>query len=118
MYCDNRLKTPALLANDNRCFKDMDTYYDEWLAQYRMWVVEFDRVDEELSNAQAAPVLDPNLLPLTVRHRALHVVLVDIRGILRNLDPDRFHSEFETHDVHSTELDSSDSAFDPTDYGS
>ena len=126
MYCDNRLKTPALLANDNRGFKDMEPFdsfrqnrdYDSWLEQYRMWVVEFDRVDEELSNAQAAPVLDPNLLPLTVRHRALQVVLVDIRGILRNLDPDRFHSEFEAHDVHSTELDSSDSAFDPTDYGS
>ena len=142
MYCDNRLKTPALLANDNRGFKDMEPFdsfrqiawndndssrgnrqsrghdYDSWLEQYRMWVLEFDRVDEELSDAQAAPVLDPNLLSLTVRHRALQVVLLDIRGILRNLDPDRFRSEIEADDVPSAELDSSDSDFDPTEYGS
>ena len=90
--------------------------YDSWLEQYHIYLLEFDRVAEQLRDAQAASgfPISYNLLALTVQHRALQVVLVDVQDILADLDPDRFHAEFEANDMDpiptepNTELDSSE----------
>ena len=86
------------------------------LEQYHIYLLEFDRVAEQLRDAQAASgfPIPYNLLALTVQHRALQVVLVDVQDILADLDPDRFHAEFEANDMGpiptepNTELDSSE----------
>ena len=90
--------------------------YDSWLEEYHKYLLEFDRVAEELRDAQAASgfPIAYNLLALTVQHGALHVFLGDVQDILADLDPDRFHAEFEANDMDpiptepNTELDSSE----------